>query len=324
MLLTQDSAFLYSLIRKRNKPAKALQRSFFRSLFKDISIFLILTLWPVNAMADFVGPLVTDPADPIEIRKFALEMTPTLLIKQGNYDENGSVRYFPGGDREYHFTTFIKTYYGIFENAELSVLIPVSYYWTTRSEGSDQDGGLGDILLGAKYRFLENDKNGLRPSISAVAKVKFPTGKYENLSKEKLETDLTGNGSYEYVLGLNVSKSFGNWELHANFWYDWVAETTIDGVKTRPGNIVYYNLAVEYALTQKLNALLELNGWHQGLTAKDGQEENNSDGRSLSLLPGLEYRLNESLYMIFGISIPLLGKNTDYGITPAFLINYTF
>jgi hypothetical protein len=256
--------------------------------------------------------------------KVSLELTPALFIKQGAFDENGSLQYAPSGDRGYRFLTAFRLAYGLFQNAEISALFSYYYNWATQRERSAQGGSLGDTLVGGKYRFVENDKEGLRPSISAVAKVKFPTGKYDNLSPDKLGIDLTGNGSYEYILGLNVSKTWENWALHGNLWVDWVAETTIQGIKTKPGNIVYYNFAVEYALTKKWTALLELNGWEQSLTERNGQDVGKSEARSLSLLPGLEWRFSKSAYMVFGVSIPLLGKNTDYEITPALLMDYSF
>jgi hypothetical protein len=310
-------------------PPKILQGSGSRPgkrspILKGLWVLIALSLWPLWAWADIAGPLVTDGADPMDPGRVSLELTPALFIKQGIFDENGSLRYAPSGDQGYRFLTVFKLAYGLFENAEISALFTYSYNWATVGERSAQGGGPGDILVGGKYRFVENDKQGIRPSISAVAKVKFPTGKYDSLTPDKLGTDQTGNGSYEYILGLNVSKIWENWALHGNLWYDWVAETTIRGIKTKPGNIVYYNFAVEYALNKKWTALLELNGWEQGLTERNGQDVSKSEARSLSMLPGIEWRFSKSFYMVFGVSIPLLGKNTDYEIAPALLIDYSF
>jgi hypothetical protein len=285
---------------------------------------LALSLWPLWAWADVAGPLITDGADPMDPGKVSLELTSALFIKHGIFDEDGSLQYSPSGDRGYRFLTVFKVAYGLFNNAEISASFSASYNWATLREQSAQGGGLGDTLVGGKYRFVENDTEGLRPSVSAVLKVKFPSGKYETLSPDKLGTDQTGNGSYEVILGLNVSKIWKNWALHGNLWYDWVAETTIQGVKAKPGNIVYYNFAVEYALTKKWTALLEFNGWEQGTTERNDQNVTKSEARSLSLLPGLEWRFSKSAYMVFGVSIPLFGKNTDYEITPSILMDYSF
>jgi hypothetical protein len=295
-----------------------------RSRVKPLRFLLFLLLLASPARADFVGPLITDSADPLETKKVTLEMTSALFLRQGVFDENGSLNYFPSGDRVTRLLTVFRTAYGLFENAEISALIPVIYSWATQGGKSAQDGGLSEILVGGKYRFIENDKNGLRPSVAGVFKVKFPTGKYDHLSPEKLGIDQTGNGSYEYILGIDISKYWERWALHGNLWYDWAAESTISGVKTKPGNTLYYNLAVEYALSDKWNLLLELNGWEQGRTELNGQTADNSEARSLNLLPGLEWRINPYFYTIFGCSLPVLGKNTGSEITPTVLINFTF
>ena len=274
--------------------------------------------------AEFVGPLVTDTAEPLEEYQFSFQATTSLFIKQGRYDQEGALKYSPSGDREYQWVTILKPYYGLFENFEVSAEFPLRYNWVTQNGRSAQDGGIGDILIGGKYRFVENDNNGPRPSISGIAKIKFPTGKYERLAEDRLGADQTGNGSYEYIVGVDVSKFWRNWSLHGNLWYDWVAETTIDGIKTKPGNILYYDLAVERSLTAHWTALVELNGWEQGRTERDNRMVDKSEARSLSLLPALEWTLSKKAFIILGCSFPILGKNTDYGFTPTFQFNYFF
>jgi Putative MetA-pathway of phenol degradation len=275
-------------------------------------------------IAEFVGPLVTDTAEPLQERQFSFQVTTSLFIKQGQYDQEGTLKYSPSGDRGYQSVTILKPYYGLFENFEVSAEFPLRYNWVTQSDRSAQDGGIGDILIGGKYRFVENDKKGPRPSISGIAKIKFPTGKYERLAEDRLGTDQTGNGSYEYIVGVDVSKFWEKWSLHGNLWYDWVAETTIDGIKTKPGNILYYNLAAERFLTDHWTALIELNGWEQGRTEMDGRMVDKSEARSLSLLPALEWCMSKKVFFILGCSIPILGKNTDYGFTPTLQFNYFF
>ncbi|MCJ7833429.1 MAG: transporter [Deltaproteobacteria bacterium] len=295
------------------------------SIFKGSLLFLLVVLFsPANIKAEQVGPLVADSADTLEAQKFSFQVIPSLFIKQGGFDQAGKIKYSPGGDRKYQLLTVAKPYYGLFENFEVSAQIPFLSNWVTRDGWSNKDGGIGDILIGGKYRFVENDQQGLRPSIAGIAKIKFPTGKYERMAEGKLGSDQAGNGSYEYTLGLNISKLWGTWSLHGNLWYNWVAETTIDGLKTKPGDIIYYDLAVEYSLTKKLTALIELNGWEQGRTGQNNRILEKSETRSLSLLPALEWEWSEKVFFIFGCSIPLLGKNTDYGFTPSFMLNYNF
>jgi hypothetical protein len=285
---------------------------------------LVVLFSPASIKADHVGPFVADTAEPIEAHKFSFQVIPSLFIKQGVFDQDGTIKYSPSGDRGYQLLTTAKPYYGLFENFEVSAQVPLVYNWVTRNGMSEKDGGIGDVSIWAKYRFMENDKQGLCPSIAAIAMIKFPTGKNERMAENKLGSDQTGNGSYEYTLGLNVSKHWGSWSLHGNLWYNWVAETTIDGLKTKPGDIIYYDLAVEYSLTKKLTALIELNCWEQGRTGQNNRMLENSETRSISVLPALEWELSEKVFIIFGCSVPFLGKNADYGFTPSLMFNYDF
>lgn len=274
--------------------------------------------------ASHVGPFVADTAEPTETQKFVFQVIPSFFIKQGVYDEEGTRKFLPSGDRQNQLTSVFKPIYGLFTNFEISVEVPFQYNWVTQRERSGQSGGVGDILVGGKYRFVENDKDGLRPSISGIAKVKFPTGRYEKLSGDQLGSDRTGNGSYEYVVGVNISKFWGDWAFHLNLWYDWVAETNVNGVRIKPGNLWNYNAAVEYSFSKKFSFLLELIGLEQGKREEGNLTIEKSEVRSLSLMPALGWELNEKMCVLIGCSFSLRGKNTDFGFTPALLFNYNF
>ncbi len=280
--------------------------------------------YPSILEASHVGPFVADTAEPTEAQRLVLQVIPSFFIKQGLYNEEGSRQSLPSGDRQNQLTTVFKPIYGLFDNFEITVEIPVQYNWVTQADRSGQSGGVGDILLGGKYRFVEHNKDGFLPSISGVAKAKFPVGRYEKLSEDKLGSDRTGNGSYEYIVGLNFSKFVGDWALHLNLGYDWVAETTINGVQTKPGNLINYNLAVEYSFSKKFSFLIELIGVEQDKSEERNQTIAKSEARSLSLLPALGWEFNEKMFVLMGCSFSVLGKNTDFGLTPAFLFNYNF
>lgn len=293
----------------------------------SLIVFVVVHLlggYPAILEASLVGPFVADTAETTEIQKLVFQVNPSLFIKQGVYNEEGARQSLPSGDRQNQLTTILKPIYGLFENFEISLEIPVQYNWVTQTDRSGQGGGVGDVLLGGKYRFWENNKNGFLPSISGIAKIKFPVGLYEKLSEDKLGSDQTGNGSYEYCVGVNVSKFVGDWAFHLNLGYDWVAETTIDGVQTKPGNIITYNIAVEYSFSKKFSFLIELIGVEQDKRTERNQTITNSEARSLSLLPAVGWEFSEKMFVLMGCSFSVLGKNIDFGVTPAFLFNYNF
>lgn len=287
-------------------------------------ICVLLTGYPLILEGALVGPFTADTAETTEPQKFVLQVNSFLFIKQGIFDEEGKRQALSGNDRWWQLNTIITPVYGLFNNFELSLDLPVQYTWVTLGDRSSNSGGLGDILLSGKYRLLENDKTGFKPSLALTAKVKFPTGKYEGLSEAKLGSDRTGTGSYEYMIGLNVSKFLENWAFHFNLLYDWGSEATIDGVRIKPGNLWNYNLAAEYSFSNNFSFLLEMVGVEQGKVEEEGRGLERSESRSLSLVPALGWQINEKALLLMGCSFSLLGKNTDYGLAPTLVFSYSF
>jgi len=125
------------------------------SIFWGSLLFLWVVLFsPASIKAEHVGPLAADTAETLEAKKFSFQVIPSLFIKQGVFDQDGMIKYSPGGDRGYELLTIAKPYYGLFENLEISAQIPLLYNWVTREGISEKDGGIGDVSIGGKYRFV--------------------------------------------------------------------------------------------------------------------------------------------------------------------------
>lgn len=73
----------------------------------------------------------------------------------------------------------VDLYWGIYDNLEVGVQI----IGISRSTNDVIDKGLGDILIGAKYNFLEEDKERLSttPTISTELGISLPTGNYKKM-----------------------------------------------------------------------------------------------------------------------------------------------
>ena len=289
-----------------------------------LCVGLLLIGYPLKADGALVGPFLIDSAETAEPKDFALSVNPQLFIKQGNFDEEGNRQALGGNDRWLQFYTLFKPVYGVFNDFEISLDLPVQYSWATQTDRSSDGGWVGDIALNGKYRFLKNGEEWFKPAMALTARIKFPTGKYEGLSESKLGTDRTGTGSYDYLIGLNVSKALENWALHFNLLYGWSSDATIDGVRTKQGNLWNYNLGAEFSIHKNFSVLLELVGVEQGKIEENGLALDRSELRSLSIVPALGWQMNEKTFLIVGCSISLLGKNAEYGVAPTLLLNYNF
>ena len=234
--------------------------------------FIGVLLMTTPCRANCLGPLISDTGDTVGDNTFIGQMLTYPFIKTGDFDDDGGLKYLPSGDRSVRWTTVLRPYYGLTEDWEVSADIPYYYNWVTQAGRSAQGGGFGDLLLGTKYRFLKNDKEGWRPSVAGIGRVKFPTGKYEGLADNLLGTDKSGNGSYEYLLGLAASKHWGRWAVHFSVLYNYLTETRQDGVETKPGDIWTAQLALEYDLTKTMSLVGELTAYRQGIARLGGRK----------------------------------------------------
>lgn len=274
--------------------------------------------------AGTVGPLVADYADTVDPGKLSLQIIPVLGLKQGEFDRDGKIRYLPSGDRDTSLNLSLFPIYGITKDLEISGEVALIYNWKSQSGRSAQDGGVGDTALKMKYRLYEGGTDGWAPSVSTIGRVRFPTGRYENLSPDKLGADATGSGAYMFTLGANVGKYTSQWQVTANLWYNWPLETTVDGVKTKEGNFWSYALAGEYAVSKHWSVLLEFYGQEQGKKEINGGALDQSESRLLNVLPGIGWDISEKMYLMAGCSFPLLGKNSSLTISPTLFYNYNF
>jgi hypothetical protein len=295
-------------------------------LFTGVSlVFVVLgAVSPGLLSAGPVGPFVADFADTVEPGKLSLQMIPVLGLNQGEFDQDGKIRYLPSGDRDASLSLSLLPIYGIAQDLEISGEVPIIYNWKSQSGRSAQDGGVGDTSLKMKYRLYEGGTDSWAPSISTMGKVRFPTGRYDNLSSDKLGTDATGSGAFLFTLGVNVGKCTNRWQVTANLWYNWPLETTVDGVRTKEGNFWFYALTGEYALSKHWSVLLEFYGQEQGKREINGGAVGQSESRVLNVLPGIGWDISEKMYMMAGCSFPLLGKNSSLTVTPSLFFNYNF
>ena len=203
---------------------------------------------------------------------------------------------------------------GLWDNLEGFVVIPFQANWVTNAvesgpngERNAAQGGLGDINLTLKYRFVEERE--LMPNITALFTTSFPTGRFRNLNPSLLGIDAIGGGSYIFTTGLNLSKYLKPFVFYGNFWYSMQTAYSDDGGRVYPRDFVTVNLAAEYPFTKKWVALLELTSFWDG-GRLFGHQANTPPGALLSILPGIEFMATEKFSLAFGVNVDLAGKNS--------------
>ncbi len=150
---------------------------------------------------------------------------------------------------------------------------------------------LGDVLVTARYQpsaeSFQNFQYGIKFG------VKLPTGSTDIVNAEGVKAERAlqpGTGSTDTMLGAFVHQTFpntsGGWFMQA-LWQH--AITTYDNFT--PGDRIAIDLGLNYSLSDKWGALLQLNVLHKNRDTGTNAEPDLSGGKYVFVSPGLSYAL---------------------------------
>jgi hypothetical protein len=161
--------------------------------------------------------------------------------------------------------------------------------------------GLGDIQTLARYRFYHDAKSnaGVRFGL------KLPTGdiREKNSAGEEAERSLQpGTGSVDTLLGAYYNHHDGNlgWFVQGT-WQQAVHER--DNFK--PGRKLNADVGVSYSATPDLSLMLQLNLQHKSKDTGSNAEPQESGSRTVSLSPGLSYRITGNTHIYGFVQAPI-------------------
>ncbi len=279
------------------------------------------------------GPIITDTAVPVPEGSFAVQPYWSLGFTRGKF--TGSWRRVSAGGDYVSLEIPVKFTYGLYRNLEVDLTVPYVHNWASRMDTPVRGaraadfGGLGDLVLTAKYQLLEETPQ--RPVVTALATLNLPTGHQFPLNPGNLGTDSLGGGSLAVTLGVNLSKWINPFNLYANVWYGVPTSFQKHGEDRLTGPIlraihgqdrITVNLAAEWVLSPRWAILLEFYSlWEVGpLFARQTE----SPSALAGLLPGLEYIISPQCSLALGAALDLAGKNTDCRCTPTVTVVYNF
>jgi Putative MetA-pathway of phenol degradation len=128
--------------------------------------------------------------------------------------------------------------YGL-PNVQLKLEFPIE---VIREDNNGMTAGLGDLVLGVKWRFLNNERSQFQ--LGTYPQVLAPTGNHARG---------LGEGRPAFVLPFLAQKSWGKWTLYGNvgFWWRNAADTR---------NYVYAGAVLEREINERLTLGVELFG----------------------------------------------------------------
>jgi hypothetical protein len=149
-------------------------------------VLVLLTSVFLVAGAAWGGPpFLTDDPEPVET---------------GHWEFYGAFQWEGESHAASGTCPHIEVNYGALPGLQLHAIVPAVLSWT---RGGAARFGLGDLELGAKFRFL--DEGEWRPQIGVFPLIFLPTG-----SKERG----LGAGAVEAFLPVWIQKSFGPWTTY--------------------------------------------------------------------------------------------------------------
>jgi hypothetical protein len=160
--------------------------------------------------------------------------------------------------------------------------------------------GLGDIQTLGRYRFYHDESSnaGVRFGL------KLPTGDiHKSNAEEDAERSLQpGTGSVDTLLGAYYNHHDGNLGWFAQgTWQQAVHER--DSFK--PGRKLNADIGISYSATPDLSLMLQLNMQHKSKDTGSNAEPAESGGRTVSLSPGLSYRITGNTHIYGFVQAPI-------------------
>ena len=173
--------------------------------------------------------------------------------------------------------------YGVTADWELTAEFP----YTRKGQTAASNEGLGDVVLGAKYRFLRVDTPGLQRSIAALFQVKLPTGDDKAIPR-------LGSGSTDFLAGITAGYEGRRWYGFTSVRY---RRNTEGGGGLKKGDKQFFDVSggVRPWLTGYREPdwvfLLELNWENAERDELNGALLQDTGGRELFLSPGIFWTL---------------------------------
>ncbi len=166
--------------------------------------------------------------------------------------------------------------YGVGENIQLKYEVP--YVFT--DEAGAKSRGLANSEFGVKYRFYDNEKNGLSIAVYPQIGFRTPGSKIEGGREEGGEGGVAEKGT-TYALPFLLTKEFGKFSVTANIAGERSSEDT--RIETSA------SLGAGTRLTDKLAILLEI----------AGSDLNTAEEKRVLANLGLKFKLSDKHAVVF-------------------------
>ncbi|MFC1480235.1 transporter [Candidatus Omnitrophota bacterium] len=222
------------------------------------------------------------------------------VVGRGTGEAEIGFEYARQDNRDDNYAVIFMPIYGITEYMQVSIELPLDI----KSHKDEPTlAGLGDITLSLKT--LLAPEKGNVPSFSLKTDFKIANGNEEK-----------GFGSGDTDIGfiLSATKTFSLITMYGSIGYVFVGDKEKDVFN----DAILYGIALEYALTSKLNIVSEIYGEGDLVFVTGAFEEH-----AINPLVGLNYRIKENIILDTAFKMGISrDKKTEYGIIGGTTISF--
>jgi hypothetical protein len=284
---------------------------------------------PPSNLPWLTGPIVAPPGTVVQKGHYTFQPFFYVNVYTGIYDSHWRPRSTPNF---YNATLQFQVLVGITEWMDFQAN-PTALYNNTQGQSAYR---FGDLPLGFDFQLLNANRYEYFPGIKLQLLETFPTGKYQKLNPKKLDTDVSGLGSFSTNASLVFYKVYHLSGFHylsttLALGYTVFAPVHVKGLSTYeggfgtrgkvyPGNAYSAILSFEYTFNKHWVFCIDNVYIHNNKTRFSGKSGFVSPGvpavvgfpssEQLSFAPGIEYNFNEHWGIVAGSWFSALGRNS--------------
>ena len=287
----------------------------------------------------YTGPLIASSASNVPPKMIMLQPYLYLTTNYGQYNNHWKSVSTPN---TFTMSPLIVFETGITNWMDITIVPQGIFRWESGQFGD----GVADIPIQLGFQIYK--ETPYIPNIRFVLGELFPIGNYEYLDPQRIGLDATGQGAFQTIFGLNISKIFWWFKLHpiatrlATSYlvpdhkvnvqgYNAFGGSSNTNGEVKVGNTLTLDLGIEVSLTQRWVFATDIVYSTSSKTTFSGNPGTTDDGLpasngspssdQFSLAPAIEYNLNQNSGFIGGVWFTVAGRNS--GNFASVILSYT-
>lgn len=220
----------------------------------------------------------------------------------GSMSRDGAYVPSPDGTLDLSFEQSVVGTLRVLRHGQLSAVVPVVETYRRVPGLAEAGAGLGDIVLGARYDFIEPGASPTWPGVALAWSLTLPTGRSPEDAQSPLATDVTGTGGVAAGADLFLERSFGDVFVQLVGSALWRAPRVVGDLHPQRGLAFSGFAAGGYSFDSGLVTAVtlsyraELDGRLDGVTVPESGHETTRAGLAAGYSFSFDWRIQGSVF----------------------------